>query len=109
MGYNSDIAEDGIRALEFVEKNNYDLILMDLQMPNMGGIEASKRIFEEYSHRPIIIPVTANVSKEDQSECKEIGMTDFLAKPVSIISVSNAIKKYFPKSVSIDISNISRS
>jgi PAS domain S-box-containing protein len=78
-----DIAEDGLQAVELTTLNNYDLILMDMQMPNMGGVEATQRIRQlpNRIHTPIIA-MTANAFAEDKVLCFEAGMNDFVSKPV---------------------------
>ncbi|MCC6727059.1 MAG: response regulator [Saprospiraceae bacterium] len=74
-----DIAENGQLGYEAVEANNYDLVLMDIQMPVMNGIESAKKI-REFSKVPIIA-LTANSTKQEQDKCLEIGMNDYLSKP----------------------------
>jgi CheY-like chemotaxis protein len=74
-----DIAENGLIAVEKFREHGYDLILMDLQMPVMGGLEAAKRIREKSNVR--IIALTANASKQEMDKCKEFGLNDYLAKP----------------------------
>lgn len=74
-----DIAENGLIAIEKFRAHGYDLILMDLQMPVMGGLEASKRIRE--TDQVPIIALTANASKHEMDRCTDIGLNDYLAKP----------------------------
>ena len=74
-----DIAENGLIGVEKFIKHGYDLILMDIQMPVMNGIEAAKKIREQ-SKVPIIA-LTANSTKQEQDKCMEIGMNDYLSKP----------------------------
>lgn len=74
-----DIAENGQIGCEAVMTNNYDIVLMDIQMPIMNGIDAAKRI-REFSQVPIIA-LTANSTKQEQDKCLEIGMNDYLSKP----------------------------
>jgi PAS domain S-box-containing protein len=86
MGYHPDVAANGLEVLEAVHRQTYDLILMDVQMPEMDGIEASRRIIQEFGsgRRPHIIAVTANVFKSDQDACTEAGMDGFLGKPMNL-------------------------
>ena len=94
FGYNCDIAEDGLEALKALESNTYTLVFMDMQMPNMDGLEATRNIVARYGEsRPPIIAMTANAFKEDKDKCFETGMVDFIAKP---------IKKQYLKSVLIN-------
>jgi CheY-like chemotaxis protein len=74
-----DIAENGLIAIEKFREHGYDLILMDLQMPVMGGLEASKRIRE--TDTVPIVALTANASKSEMDKCKKIGINDYLSKP----------------------------
>jgi hypothetical protein len=78
-----DIAEDGVDALELAASNQYDLILMDMQMPRMGGLEATRKIRQlAHGEKLRIIAMTANAFASDRAECMAAGMDDFIAKPV---------------------------
>lgn len=96
LGYNVEIANDGFEAVELTLNNNYDLILMDMEMPGLDGIEASKKILNRgaVAGNPIIISMTANVSPEDKKRCLEAGMVDFISKPVTLEVLKNTLKKY---------------
>ena len=74
-----DIAENGLVGIEKFREYGYDLILMDIQMPVMDGLEAARKI-REFSDVPIIA-LTANSNKEEQDKCLKIGMNDYLSKP----------------------------
>lgn len=77
-----DIAEDGLMALQQLELKNYDVIFMDMQMPGMDGLTATRRIRERLKSRPLlIIAMTANAFEEDRKRCLEAGMDDFMVKP----------------------------
>jgi signal transduction histidine kinase/CheY-like chemotaxis protein len=83
MGYNADIAEDGVEAIRMWREKNYDLILMDCLMPNMDGYEASVKIRQEedtQGHIPIIA-LTANASDTDRQRCNQSGMDEVVTKP----------------------------
>jgi two-component system, sensor histidine kinase len=83
IGIVPDIANDGLEALRKVEQNTYDVILMDMQMPNMDGLSATRCIRAMASiHQPYIVALTASAFTEDQQACQEVGMNDFLSKPI---------------------------
>lgn len=89
LGYEVEVAENGRIAVEKFKQNSYDLILMDIQMPEMDGIEATKiirRIEQERGNaKPIkIIAITANAIKEDRDRCKEAGIDGYLSKPFNL-------------------------
>ncbi len=86
LGYRADVAQNGIEALAAVHASAYDLVLMDLRMPGMDGIEATRRIRAELSPegQPTVIAMTANVSTENQARCLEAGVDDVLPKPVHL-------------------------
>jgi len=84
FGYVIDVVADGQEALDNIEKKNYDVVFMDLQMPVMSGLEATEIICQRYPRekRPIIIAMTANAMKEDEDACRAAGMDDYLSKPI---------------------------
>ncbi len=83
LGLKVDIAKDGNEAVEMATKKYYNIILMDIQMPVMDGLEASRRIIQNSSARPIIIATTANLAEVDKRKCFEAGMNDFVSKPIN--------------------------
>lgn len=93
LGYEADVANNGLEAVEAVRHRVYDVILMDIQMPKMDGIKATERIFEEWSppERPQVIAVTANVLPEYEEACEAVGMIGFVTKPVSLKTISEAL------------------
>jgi CheY-like chemotaxis protein len=87
MGVKCDIASNGQEAFEMVQHTHYDLILMDLQMPVMDGLEATRviRAFEnksDISHRAFIVALTANEISDKKEDCVLAGMDDFMEKPM---------------------------
>jgi PAS domain S-box-containing protein len=86
MGYDPDVVANGLEALTAVHRQSYDLVLLDIQMPEMDGMEASRRINQEFAvgRRPRLIALTANVFKSDQDTCRAAGMDGFLGKPVDL-------------------------
>ncbi len=86
LGYNADIANNGREAIEDLKKKNYDLILMDIQMPEMDGFEATRVICEKWSKkkRPRIIAMTANAMEGDREKCLQAGMDEYISKPIQI-------------------------
>src|ERR1035441_8448700 len=82
FGFEQDIASNGKIAIEKLEHNSYDIILMDLQMPVMSGIEATQYIRTVLNLKIPIIALTADVTTVDLAKCKAVGMNDYIAKPV---------------------------
>jgi CheY-like chemotaxis protein len=83
IGFSVDLARDGVQAVELARSNDYALVLMDIQMPAMDGIEATQRIRQipDRARLPIIA-MTANALAEERSRCLAAGMNDFISKPV---------------------------
>ncbi len=76
------------------EEKFYDLILMDLQMPELDGLETTSIIRKRAGIQPVIIALTANARKEDMEDCLSIGMNDYISKPTSILNLIDIIKKW---------------
>lgn len=94
MGYIIDIAANGLEAIESVKRQNYDIIFMDIQMPEMDGLTATKYIIDNYKERPKIIAITANVMIEDKEKCFQVGMDDYISKPIVIKDLQSMIIKW---------------
>lgn len=96
IGYEVEIVNNGFEAVEKSSNNEYDLILMDMEMPGLDGIEAARQILnnDTIKNKPVIISMTANVSPEDKERCLEAGMVDFISKPVTLEVLNGTIKKY---------------
>jgi CheY-like chemotaxis protein len=95
MGYRADIAGNGLEALEALERQPYDVILMDVQMPEMDGLEATRQIIQRWegADRPYIIAMTANAMQGDREMCLAAGMDDYIAKPLRVEQIVNALKR----------------
>ena len=92
MGYRIDLASNGIEACESVARQTYDVVLMDVQMPEMDGLEATRRIIDEHPDtRPRIIAMTANAMQGDRDMCLNAGMDDYIAKPIRVDRLTEAL------------------
>jgi len=95
LGLNADVVNDGIEAVEALQAKNYDLILMDWQMPRMDGLEATRRIRAlSFETKPIIVAVTANAMSGDIDKCMEAGMDDYLSKPIRREKLASTLEKW---------------
>lgn len=94
LGYNPDIAENGKEVLEEVSKVSYDLIFMDVQMPEMDGLEATRMVRLCLSVQPIIIAMTANAMQGDREDCMRAGMDDYISKPVRLEELVVMLEKW---------------
>ena len=93
MGYGTEVACNGAQVLQKLEHSSYDVILMDVQMPEMDGLEATRQIVGLYRElRPRIIGLTANAMKGDRERCLEAGMDDYLSKPIRAAALQAALK-----------------
>ena len=102
MGYRADVAANGKEVIEALHRQPYDAILMDVQMPEMDGLEATRYICNnwELSQRPRIIAMTANAMQGDKEICLEAGMDDYISKPIRIDALVEALSKCQPSSTS---------
>jgi signal transduction histidine kinase/DNA-binding NarL/FixJ family response regulator len=93
LGYAADLAADGEETLAALRRQRYDVILMDVQMPGMDGLETTRRIRDEWpaAERPRIVAVTANALREDRETCLSAGMDDYLSKPVLLEDLRAAL------------------
>ena len=99
MGYKAELAKNGWEVLEKQAQIPFDLIFMDMQMPEMDGLTATREIVAAYQpeQRPIIIAMTANVLQEDRDACLAAGMNDFLSKPLRFQTLQSAIRLWGQK------------
>lgn len=98
LGYRADVVSNGLEALAALQQRTYDVILMDIQMPELDGLETTRRILATYEddERPRIIALTANATREDRQRCLDAGMDDYLSKPVLVGDLSEALEKARP-------------
>lgn len=101
MGYEMDVVDNGLEALEAVGENKYDLIFMDVQMPEMDGLEATQAITQKYgSKRPVIVAMTANAMEGDREKFLSDGMDEYISKPISIDAIQTILIKVGAKKLS---------
>lgn len=93
LGYTAQIANNGQEVLEVVSQKRYDLILMDVQMPKMNGLEATRMIRLCLSEQPYIIALTANNLQGDRDECLRAGMDDYISKPINLQELVSLLEK----------------
>ncbi|MES2733978.1 MAG: two-component regulator propeller domain-containing protein [Bacteroidota bacterium] len=94
LGFQVEVVQNGLEAVEAVKLHNYDLVLMDIQMPEMDGLEATRMIRNDMSHSaPYIIAMTANAMQGDREECLQAGMSDYVSKPIKLEDLMKALEK----------------
>jgi signal transduction histidine kinase/DNA-binding response OmpR family regulator/HPt (histidine-containing phosphotransfer) domain-containing protein len=94
MGYGADVAGNGLEAIESVERQTYDVILMDVQMPEMDGLEATRQIIKRWGdERPRIIAMTADAMQGDRERCLDAGMDEYLTKPIRTAELVGALQR----------------
>ncbi|WP_017658675.1 response regulator [Baaleninema simplex] len=93
MGYRADVVSNGLEVLDALNRQHYDVVLMDVQMPVMDGLESARRICQKRSpqRRPYLIAVTANAMQGDREECIQAGMDDYISKPIRIDELVEAL------------------
>jgi len=94
LGYQGDIVNNGLEVIEAVQKTNYDLIFMDIQMPEMDGLQATRWIRSHLTQQPYIVAMTANAMERDRTICLEAGMNDYIAKPLQIDALKQILDKF---------------
>jgi CheY-like chemotaxis protein len=104
FGYRADIVGNGKEALDAVRRQSYDLVLMDVQMPEMDGLEATQRICAEFpkERRPEIVAMTANARPQDVQECLDAGMDGVLTKPVPVDELRSVLEAAAQKRASVE-------
>jgi len=101
LGYRADAVSNGLEVITALETRQYDLVLMDLQMPEMDGLEASRQIRRLLppGRQPKIVALTANAMQGDRELCLDAGMDDYISKPVKLHEIGAAIRRLFDKPV----------
>jgi CheY-like chemotaxis protein len=98
LGYQADVVNNGREAITAIESKSYDLILMDIQMPEMSGLEATEYIREREIASQLapvaIVAITANASHDDQFTCSDAGMNDYISKPIQIDKLKDILQRY---------------
>ncbi|MEM0979636.1 MAG: response regulator [Cyanobacteria bacterium P01_H01_bin.58] len=98
MGYRPDVVGNGYEAIDALERQSYDVILMDVHMPEMDGLTATAKICEQWSasERPYIIALTANAMKGDRERCLTVGMDNYISKPLRVDDLMAVLKQVHP-------------
>jgi signal transduction histidine kinase/FixJ family two-component response regulator len=94
MGYRADVACNGLEALAALERHSYSIILMDVQMPEMDGLEASREIRRRWGTHPVIIGLTAGAAAADREACLLAQMDDYLKKPIRLEQLRSTLESY---------------
>ena len=106
MGLPVDVVVDGRKAVDAIATTAYDLVLMDMQMPGMDGLDATRLIRAAHTGanhpRLPIIAMTANAMQKDREKCLEAGMDDYLVKPVTPESLAHMLERWLPAPSHID-------
>jgi CheY-like chemotaxis protein len=96
LGFRSDVVANGVEAMDAVQRQHYDILLLDVQMPQMDGLEVARRIhgrWPERRDRPWIIAITANAMQGDREACLEAGMDDYISKPIKTGELAAALER----------------
>lgn len=104
LGYRADVAANGLEVLVALRRQSYDVVLMDLQMPEMDGLTATRQIYKEWplSKRPWIIAMTANAMQGDREKCLAAGMNDYTTKPIRIEELTKALSNSQKQGITIN-------
>jgi CheY-like chemotaxis protein len=97
LGYKADAVSNGLEAVKAATERPYHLIFMDLQMPELDGMEATIRIRRTLpaNRQPCIVALTANAMSSDRDRCLEVGMNGFITKPVKLFEIADFIRRHF--------------
>lgn len=94
LGYSPDLVRNGEEVIEAVSEKDYDIVLMDMQMPVMDGLEATRLIRKKQLKQPIIIALTANALEGDEQDCLDAGMNDYIGKPIRLENLMDKLEKW---------------
>ncbi|HXB45310.1 MAG TPA: two-component regulator propeller domain-containing protein [Puia sp.] len=94
MGYEPAVANSGLEVIDKMQNMEFDVIFMDVQMPEMDGIEATKIIRRDHKSQPVIIAMTANAMQSDREQCLKAGMDDYLSKPIDLNELVAMLEKW---------------
>jgi len=94
MGYHPQVANNGLEAVSAIKTNHFDLVFMDIQMPEMDGLTATRFIRANLTTQPYIVAMTANAMTEDRDICLQAGMDDYLSKPMKLNEIVTVLEKY---------------
>ncbi|MBI2497398.1 MAG: response regulator [Opitutae bacterium] len=103
LGYRADAVANGLEGVQAVRDRDYQLVFMDVQMPEMDGLQATREIRAKIAQdrQPVIIALTANAMQGDRERCLQSGMDDYISKPVKLDEIQLMITRYFgPKTTS---------
>lgn len=92
LGYRTHAVSDGVQVLDMLKKKNFNAILMDICMPEMGGYETTQAIRKMKIKQPYIIAMTANAMANDKDKCLNFGMNDYIAKPLPLAGIIKTLK-----------------
>lgn len=93
LGYHISLANNGLEVLKMLDQEHYDLLFLDVQMPEMDGLETTQKIRSNYQNQPIIIAMTANAMAEDKEECLRAGMDNYISKPIQLQGLMDMLKE----------------
>jgi CheY-like chemotaxis protein len=94
LGYTPAIAENGLKAVEALNDKCFDVVLMDIQMPEMDGLEATQIVRSQLHYQPVIIAVTANAMQDDKAACLKAGMDDYISKPIQLDKLMGLLQSW---------------
>jgi CheY-like chemotaxis protein len=98
LGYTADLAHNGLEVLQALSQKAYDLIFLDVQMPEMDGLQAAREIVKRWpaDRRPVIVAMTGNALLGDRQKCLAAGMDDYVAKPIRVTQIQSILEHWGP-------------